>query len=38
MAADKLRAMGWQPKTALAEGIAASYRWFLDNGAERRAA
>jgi GDP-L-fucose synthase len=32
MATDKLRALGWAPRTPLAEGIAASYRWFLDRG------
>ena len=31
MSAEKLRAMGWAPKIALEEGIAATYRWFLDN-------
>lgn len=31
MSADKLRAMGWQPRISLHEGIAAVYRWFLDN-------
>jgi GDP-L-fucose synthase len=32
MAADKLAALGWRPRTGLAEGIAESYRWFLENG------
>ena len=31
MSADKLRAMGWRPKTPLAQGIEASYRWFLEH-------
>ncbi|MDB5663266.1 MAG: fcl, partial [Sphingomonas bacterium] len=30
MASDKLRAMGWAPRTPLREGIAASYAWFLE--------
>jgi GDP-L-fucose synthase len=33
MSADKLRAMGWAPSIALQDGIAAVYRWFLDNKA-----
>lgn len=31
MSASKLRAMGWSPSIALPAGIAATYRWFLDN-------
>lgn len=31
MSADRLRAMGWAPKTELREGIASTYRWFLEN-------
>ncbi|MGE4323999.1 MAG: GDP-L-fucose synthase family protein, partial [Sphingobium sp.] len=31
MAADKLKAMGWTPKIGLEEGLATTYRWFLDN-------
>lgn len=31
MSADKLRAMGWSPSIALEDGIAATYRWFLEN-------
>jgi GDP-L-fucose synthase len=31
MSADKLRGMGWSPKTSLEDGIALSYRWFLDD-------
>jgi len=31
MSADKLRAMGWQPSHGLREGVALTYRWFLDN-------
>jgi len=31
MSADKLRAMGWAPKIGLEQGIAETYRWFLDN-------
>lgn len=33
MSADKLGSMGWSPSIALPEGIAATYRWFLDNQA-----
>lgn len=33
MSADKLRAMGWTPRIDLRDGIAAVYRWFLDNKA-----
>ena len=31
MDGSKLRDMGWQPKVGLREGIAATYRWYLDN-------
>jgi GDP-L-fucose synthase len=31
MSADTLRSMGWKPKIGLTEGMAATYRWFLDN-------
>lgn len=31
MAADRMRALGWQPRIALRDGIASTYRWFLDN-------
>ncbi len=27
----KLNALGWRPKMALREGLAATYRWFLEN-------
>ncbi|UVC11023.1 GDP-L-fucose synthase [Rhizobium sp. TH2] len=33
MSADKLRGMGWQPSIELEDGIAAVYRWFLENKA-----
>ncbi len=33
MSADRLRAMGWAPKIGLADGIARTYRWFVDNAA-----
>jgi len=33
MSADKLRGMGWTPSIPLPEGIAATYRWYLDNRA-----
>jgi len=38
MSADKLRAMGWKPKTGLREGIAATYNWFLKNHSAAAAA
>lgn len=38
MSADSLRALGWTPSVPLREGIAASYRWFLENQGELRAA
>jgi GDP-L-fucose synthase len=31
MAADKIRGLGWQPSIPLDEGLASTYRWFLDN-------
>lgn len=31
MSADKLRASGWAPEIGLDEGIAATYRWFIDH-------
>jgi len=34
MSADKLRAMGWAPRIPLEEGIASTYRWFLQRRAE----
>jgi GDP-L-fucose synthase len=34
MSADRLRAMGWQPRIGLAEGLASTYAWFLANEAE----
>jgi GDP-L-fucose synthase len=36
MSADKLRAMGWTPRIGLEEGVAATYRWFLDHHDEAR--
>lgn len=33
MSADRLRAMGWQPTMPLEDGVAATYRWFLDHHA-----
>lgn len=30
-----LMSMGWQPRIGLREGIAATYRWFLENGEAR---
>lgn len=31
MDVSKLKSLGWQPKTALKEGLADTYRWFLAN-------
>jgi Nucleoside-diphosphate-sugar epimerases len=31
MSAERLRAMGWAPRIGLREGIAQTYRWFLDH-------
>jgi GDP-L-fucose synthase len=33
MSAEKLRAGGWSPVIALRDGIAETYRWYLDNAA-----
>lgn len=33
----RLRAMGWAPKTALRDGLAEMYRWFLDTQVRERA-
>jgi GDP-L-fucose synthase len=33
----RLRNLGWQAKTSLADGLADAYRWFVDNAASRRA-
>lgn len=38
MSADKLRSMGWTPKTGLREGIRATYDWFLASHASAAAA
>lgn len=34
MSGDKLKAMGWRPRIGLAEGIASTYRWFLEHQGE----
>ncbi len=31
MSADKLRALGWQPRIGLEEGVRATYAWFREN-------
>jgi len=31
MSGDRLRAMGWRPRIRLSEGVAATYRWFLEH-------
>jgi len=33
MSAERLRALGWAPSISLEDGIASTYRWFLDNAA-----
>ena len=38
MSADKLTSMGWAPRIGLEEGIAETYRWFLDHDAKGKAA
>jgi GDP-L-fucose synthase len=38
MDSSRILAMGWSPKIALRDGIAATYRWFLDFGLERSGA
>src|SRR5690606_26432897 len=38
MSGDELRALGWAPRIGLEQGIAETYRWFLDHAAETRAA
>lgn len=32
----RLRALGWAPKIPLGEGLASTYRWFLEHGAQLR--
>jgi GDP-L-fucose synthase len=36
MSVDKLRSMGWLPKISLEEGLAGTYRWFLEHHASQR--
>ncbi|WP_027134855.1 GDP-L-fucose synthase [Geminicoccus roseus] len=31
MSADRLRALGWQPRIGLEDGVRATYRWFQEN-------
>jgi len=38
MSGDKLRALGWVPRIGLEQGIAETYRWFLNHVAETKAA
>jgi GDP-L-fucose synthase len=33
MAADKIKALGWEPKIGLAEGLKTTYEWYVANGA-----
>ena len=37
MDSGRLRAMGWQPRIGLEEGIASTYRWYLEHGPMRAA-
>jgi GDP-L-fucose synthase len=32
----RITALGWAPRIGLAEGIASTYRWFVDHHAEAR--
>ncbi len=34
----RMRALGWRPSTTLDDGLRRTYAWFLEQGAERRAA
>ncbi|MEJ2408467.1 MAG: GDP-L-fucose synthase [Novosphingobium sp.] len=36
MAADRIRERGWTPSISLREGIASTYRWFVENVAENK--
>jgi nucleoside-diphosphate-sugar epimerase len=36
MNVNRLYAMGWRPRIGLEDGIAQTYRWFLDNRAHAR--
>lgn len=38
MSADRLRALGWEPKIGLRDGLAHAYQWFLDHQDEARMA
>ncbi len=31
MSGDKIRRLGWTPRIGLREGVASTYKWFLDN-------
>lgn len=37
MDADKLKSLGWQPQVDLEEGLASTYRWFLEHQGEFKA-
>jgi GDP-L-fucose synthase len=37
MDVSKLKSLGWQPKIALAEGLASTYRWFVEHHGEFKA-
>jgi len=38
MSADRLRGLGWAPSIDLRDGIAQTYRWFLDNAVAKERA
>jgi len=37
MDVSKLKSLGWQPNTALVEGLAGTYRWFIEHQGEFKA-
>ncbi len=37
MDSSRMRALGWAPRISFEEGIASTYRWYLDNIARRAA-
>jgi GDP-L-fucose synthase len=36
MDVSRLRALGWSPRISLADGIAQTYRWFVENASSYR--
>jgi GDP-L-fucose synthase len=37
MDASKLKSLGWKPNIALSEGLASTYRWFIEHQGEFKA-